>query len=583
MRGPGIASRLAVWLALLGCGAAGLTGYYAWDASCRLERQSAHSELLTSTQVLARRISLNLESIERNLQVIAHLPSTRHLLSTDSAVDADRLAVLFAGMLDANPSYLQLRVIAADRHGLERVRVDRVHSVPQRVSGEGLQEKGHFPYVADALPLQDDVFYLSKISINHELTTGAGAGQPMLQMAIPVREHVGPALGVVVVNVDLNGLFRLLAADLPDSYQLYLANGAGDILVHPDPARTFAFDRGQRALLQDEFPAVSALLRGPQSAAVVDAPAGPRPAQIAAFVVQSLYSPANHDRLVLGLSEPESVALAQSTEMGGMLLRIVGGASLVVLLGALLLGRALTRPLNAMAASARRFADGHEMAGLPLQRADELGSLARSLHEMQAQIRRQIDALHRKQDELAHQSQHDSLTGLANRRLFMDRLDQALAHARRHGCRVFLLFIDLDDFKLVNDHHGHSAGDEVLRALAQRLREQVRELDTVARLGGDEFVVLLGDAMDASAAGTVAHKLLAVLREPVRVAGLGLTVDASIGVSSFPEDGQSASELLAHADRAMYAIKALGAGGVGFIGQMAPDEDRSGLRSVPAG
>ena len=151
----GIATRLALWMAVLGCGAAGLTGYYAWDASCRLERQSAHSELLTSTQVLARRITLNLESIERNLQVIARLPATRQLLEHDRPEDADRLAVLFSGVLDANPSYLQLRVIAADRHGLERVRVDRVGSVPQRVSGADLEEKGHFPYVADALPLQD--------------------------------------------------------------------------------------------------------------------------------------------------------------------------------------------------------------------------------------------------------------------------------------------------------------------------------------------------------------------------------------------------------------------------------------------
>jgi diguanylate cyclase (GGDEF)-like protein len=579
----GIATRLTLWMAVLGCGAAGLTGYYAWDASCRLERQSAHSELLTSTQVLARRITLNLESIERNLQVIARLPVTRQLLEHDRPDDADRLAVLFAGVLDANPSYLQLRVIAADRHGLERVRVDRVGSVPQRVSGDDLEEKGHFPYVADALPLQDGAFYLSRISINHETSAGTGPGLPMLQMAIPVREHVGPALGVVVVNVDLNGLFRLLAADLPEDYQLYLANGAGDILIHPDASRAFAFDRGQRALLQDEFAQVAPLLSGDRTSAVIDAPEAERPAQIAAFVAQNIDSPANGDRLLLGLSEVESVALAQSTAMGWALLRIVGGTSLVALLGALLLGRALTRPLNAMAASARGFADGHEMKDLPLRRADELGSLARSLYELQAQVRRQLGELRHKQDELAHLSQHDSLTGLANRRLFMDRLEQALAQARRHGHRVFLLFIDLDDFKIINDRHGHSAGDEVLRVLAQRLQAQVRELDTVARLGGDEFVVLLGDAVDSAQASVVANKLLNALREPVPVAGLALVIDASIGVSNFPEDGQSASELLAHADRAMYAIKALGAGGVGFIGQVMPGDASGDVRSVPAG
>jgi diguanylate cyclase (GGDEF)-like protein/PAS domain S-box-containing protein len=152
----------------------------------------------------------------------------------------------------------------------------------------------------------------------------------------------------------------------------------------------------------------------------------------------------------------------------------------------------------------------------------------------------------------------DALTGLPNRNLFNDRLQQAIARARRQGTRVALLLIDLDRFKAINDAHGHEAGDRVLVALAQRLREAVRNDDTVARIGGDEFVVLLEAVAGCDEAAAIARKLVAVCRQPVDSDGRRHFVTCSIGASMFPEHGGDVSTLLRNADIAMYRAKAAG-------------------------
>jgi diguanylate cyclase (GGDEF)-like protein/PAS domain S-box-containing protein len=153
---------------------------------------------------------------------------------------------------------------------------------------------------------------------------------------------------------------------------------------------------------------------------------------------------------------------------------------------------------------------------------------------------------------------YDALTGLPNRPLLHDRLASALARARRERGLLALLYIDLDDFKQVNDLHGHEAGDELLRTVARRLGETVRASDTVARLGGDEFVVLLESIHVAENAMMVAGKLAAALREPLVLGTIGVSAHASIGIAIHPDDGEDGFALLQQADAAMYRAKRAG-------------------------
>ncbi|HET7776373.1 MAG TPA: EAL domain-containing protein [Azospira sp.] len=156
---------------------------------------------------------------------------------------------------------------------------------------------------------------------------------------------------------------------------------------------------------------------------------------------------------------------------------------------------------------------------------------------------------------LAH---YDALTDLPNRVLFNDRFTQALLHARRYSETVGLMFVDLDRFKVVNDTLGHRVGDELLKQVAERLRQCVREEDTVSRQGGDEFVVLVANLGMSAAAAVVADKILAALAEPIHFEGHELMVTCSVGIACYPGDGADPETLMKNADMAMYRAKSVG-------------------------
>ena len=159
------------------------------------------------------------------------------------------------------------------------------------------------------------------------------------------------------------------------------------------------------------------------------------------------------------------------------------------------------------------------------------------------------------EDKIRHLAQHDPLTDLPNRALFSDRLNQALALAERENRRLAVLYLDLDEFKPVNDSFGHGVGDELLKEVARRLQACVRSSDTVGRIGGDEFVVLLPILNGDSDALRVAEKILATINHPFLLTGHNLVISTSIGISIFPDHGRDALELARNADQAMYRAK----------------------------
>ncbi len=167
------------------------------------------------------------------------------------------------------------------------------------------------------------------------------------------------------------------------------------------------------------------------------------------------------------------------------------------------------------------------------------------------------DITDRKQVEehTRHLAEHDFLTDLPNRVLFLDRLQQALATARRQHTRVAVMFLDLDRFKAINDSYGHQAGDVVLKEVAARLTRCVRGVDTVSRQGGDEFVVILADIGGADQAAHVAGSVMHAVGQPMKVLGHDVNLSASIGISIFPSDGHDVDTLMRHADVAMYHAK----------------------------
>lgn len=174
--------------------------------------------------------------------------------------------------------------------------------------------------------------------------------------------------------------------------------------------------------------------------------------------------------------------------------------------------------------------------------------------DISAKIKAQDELLEQK-DILAHQAHHDGLTGLPNRVLFHDRLEHAIEQAERHNMRLALFFIDLDQFKQINDSLGHQVGDRVLIAVAERLKAKIRKEDTLSRLGGDEFTIIMEDLGHVEDASILAEKIQKVIAQPIHIEGHTLYTSCSIGISLYPQDDTDMNNLIKYADAAMYKAK----------------------------
>jgi diguanylate cyclase (GGDEF)-like protein len=561
---PGLTFKLSILLACIGVLASGATGYYAYRANRTMLVNEAERSLLTSTELLGQRVSAAVDDVGADALVLASMPSTADVAQTDDGVGVnvprERLAQVYASFMVHHPEYLQIRLITRRHYGLELIRFDRDADGLVRVEGNRLQEKGQFAYVFDTLAFSPGRIYTSPISVNHEYGTHAAGGKPTLRLGTPVTDASGAVVGVVIIDVDLDDLLERLQSDLPDDYQVYLANQWGDFLVHPDASKTFGFDRGRRVLMQDSFSATRPLFDQSESEVMLNGVVRPGQAagQVLAFVRRPFGASEGNRFIVLGIGKPLDHVLVGANQLGIRIIRMVLVFSVLALFLAILFARALTKPLHSLAYAATHLFAGHAMEPLPLTRTDEIGVLARCFDRLRREIKLQMDVLHNKQRELVHLASHDGLTGLPNRMLFMQKLEAAIEEATRREEGLAVLFVDLDRFKQINDQFGHSIGDKVLAAVAHRLKQALCTADVAARLGGDEFIVLIEGPRSAEAAPAIALRIMDALNEALLIDGQSMTVGASIGISQFPGDSTTAEALLLNADAAMYAAKSGG-------------------------
>lgn len=230
----------------------------------------------------------------------------------------------------------------------------------------------------------------------------------------------------------------------------------------------------------------------------------------------------------------------------------------------------ISHPVTRLAEAARKVTVSRDYSvRAPVDGNDELAALGRVFnrmleqveqrdHMLEQQVAQRTEELLDLNSQFRHQAYHDALTKLPNRALFDDRLTLATAHAERRGVKVGVLFLDLDNFKTVNDTLGHEVGDEMLRVIGGRLTEATRKDDTVARLGGDEFTIVLPNLRSADVAGHVAQGVIESISKPLFVHGRQLQCTTSIGISVYPDDGEDVTTLKRNADTAMYHAKAYG-------------------------
>jgi diguanylate cyclase len=543
-----LGNKLTVLLCLFGLLLSGLASYYSLSSSKQILVAAAKRDLLVANQVLGRNLQISLENFANDLKVLSTQSQPVDVLADmpRSNKEFEELTQLFTSMLNAHPEYQRIRLIDAKNHGLERINVDRNGPA----SSSALQEKGHFPYVFKTLKLMPGQLFFSEIAPSRLDPDNVLT----LHLASPIWSDDQQVLGLIVLSINIKKLFSRLQRELPDYYQLFLANSQGELLLNPERNKSQANGQGPSVMIQTQLPELLVLLEGQSGNMLSTLPAKrEQPTRLAAFTTVSIEAESKH--LLLGLAVPEEHILAASRELDQRLIQIIVALSLITLLLSLWLARNMIRPLNQIGLAIAHFSEDLSLQPLPTERGDELGKLARDIRAMQEKILTQIIELNTNQQELQRMAHNDPLTGLPNRRLFFDRLQHAINNAERNGKLLGLLYVDLDHFKEINDSHGHAAGDEVLDNIAHLLGSVTRSGDTVARLGGDEFVILFEEVESRDTLLGIAQKLLALLQNRLLIDGKDLQVRASLGISLYPQDGRDAQTLLQNADRAMYSSK----------------------------
>jgi diguanylate cyclase (GGDEF)-like protein len=467
-------------------------------------------------------LQADLDTVLGDLRLLAEQTGLRAWLEgrgTLDAVEAEYLSLARHRRL-----YDQVRYL--DGSGQERVRVNFGDGTPVLVPEAQLQNKASRYYFRDAWPLERNQIYVSPFDLNIEGNQIEVPFKPMIRFAMPVFDGAGGKRGIVVLNY-LGGhlVAALRRASTLSAGDLMLLNREGHWLVGPEPADEwgFMFEAGRDVTFAARYPEPWSLIRGGDAGQIH------RGGALYSFITVAPLAPG-----LVSASGNLDPAGASGTRLAAesYTWKVVSRVPHERVLGA------IAGPFG------RYGAPG--MGWLVL-----VGGLS----WLAARIRTR-DRLYRA--EIERLARRDALTGLPNRAHFLDHLDQALHQAARYRHRMALLVIDLDGFKLVNDTHGHAAGDRLLVEVADRLRASVRHSDAVGRIGGDEFTVCLSRIEEVQDAERVAQKVLARLREPGAGRPEFPPVGASIGIGCYPDDGANAEELLQAADTAMYQAKRAG-------------------------
>lgn len=434
----GITLKLGILLAIFGILSSGLTGFYTYQATRDILTTKASEDILRTVKMLGRRFSVAVEAATQDVLLFPDLSITHDAVGTGQTAQTARhdMEEQFKNLLLQHPEYSQIRLISAEHNGIELVRVDRdINSIKIIDPGE-LQEKLQYPYVYQTIKLPAGEVHYSRIFINREVGAHAGLMKPTLQVATPVAGAQGRALGVIVINVDLDKIFARLRTELPSEYQLYLTNQAGDYLVHPDSSKTFGFDYGRRFLIQDSFKPVAAIVDNSSASIAVHTDSGNHANElIGGFERIPFGDVTTGDFVILGVTVPLDFVLAETATMVKNGNGIVAAFSLLAVLLSILVALFLVRPLKRLVVSVQRFSETRELIPVFVHGQDELGVLADSIGQMQGHILASLNDLDMRNKDMERQAERDALT-MAELRRLEESKQEALSRLQKIASQV---------------------------------------------------------------------------------------------------------------------------------------------------
>jgi len=524
-----------------------ILGWFAYDQLRTTAVERSSSQMTALVDQMARNFQMHQDVAEANVKLFSDASLMRAYALTEDEEERyvlmlPSLLKLFSSYLRAYPDYSEIRFLLPD--GYEDARST---SIPIRNVTE---EEGDTPFFKELTRFEGETFIKVSNSPDIDAVT--------LQVARPIRLidlatqdplNSTPTLrGYLVVTVRLDFMAEQVATSrVGENGHTFIVSETGEILFHKDPAQ-----------LGKNMPAslITKALEAGESA------------QLVPVIYQDSKSLLSARRLSEGLLLIGLLPEAELLKAGGRLGRTVAWVVLgtvILLITVLLVAMSflMTRPLRHLMIAISEIGDGNLTPKIALSSKDELGQLVRSFQEMAGNLEKSRVKIER----LAY---HDSLTGLPNRFLAHENLRHMISLARRQNGKMAVLFLDLDNFKRVNDTLGHQVGDQLLKEMAVRLTSILRAEDFIhqdtvpdtsgvlARLGGDEFIVLLPKVNDSLDAAKVASRILDIVKVPFYFEHQEIYSGSSIGISLFPDDGTEVDDLIKRADAAMYQAKEQG-------------------------
>jgi diguanylate cyclase (GGDEF)-like protein len=487
----------------------------------------SEKDVLSTIHSIAYQHTAQVEGIRNLLTAFSQYPEAR-------LKDPAECSKLLRLILEKSPSSLNMGVAAPDG----------------RVIATGIRQPVPITYnVADRKYFQD-ALKTGKFS-HGEFTVSRAVGKPTLHFAMPVLDSKGEVTLVLYAALDLTSFSKIFDAQrLPYQSIINLTDYNGTVLL-----RYSHIDLDNQTGHSDHND-LRGHMTGAQEEGVFSGTGLDGAKRHFAFKRLRL-SPTEPPYLYLRVSIPDEIATSGVREAVGISsLVFLLAAALSYLLTKVIAEHQIVRPIEKIVRASKLVESGdlHARSGL-LYTNDELGQLAKSFDDMTTSLSDQIVEISRAEAEMNRLAYYDHLTNLPNRRLLQDRLNLALSRSKRQQSGFALMYIDIDNFKNINDSLGHSVGDQLLKAIAARYMSILREDDIVCRLGGDEFAVILHDIRHENDVTGAVEKLLDATSAPFLTDNRELLVSASIGVALYPRDGVDGGSLEKGADLALYKAK----------------------------
>ncbi|HJV65979.1 MAG TPA: EAL domain-containing protein [Geomonas sp.] len=493
--------------------------------------EQSRRDLLSSVKSTALEHRSQVEGIRNLLNALSEIPEIR-------AKDPAGCSRILNTLLEKSPSSINVGI--ADVDG--------------RVLATGLKQPLPIKYVVGDRKYFQDAVRSKQFSAGEYTISRAVRRTPTLHFALPVTGPDGKVNLVLYAAYNLDSFARIFDAQgLPRGSIINLTDHKGTVLYRHADIPLAPLDG------MPDDPRLRSHLTGPSEEGVFTAVGLDGVKRLIGFKRVRL-GVADAPYLFIRISIPEASVLANARASVVISVMVFALAAFITyLLSQIISSLHISRPIEQLVAATKLVKNGHLSIRSELPHsADEIGELASSFDEMTSALGERIRELSEAEGKLHQLAYYDPLTTLANRRLLHDRLNLAVGRSLRQGASFALLYLDIDNFKNINDSLGHTAGDQLLQVLAKRYQQVIRSEDFICRLGGDEFALLALDIHRDEDVSVVVSKLLESTRAPILLDGKELAVSTSIGVALFPRDAKDTSTLEKYADIALYHAKAEG-------------------------